>query len=170
MKMTIKHLLAAALFGGLALIATIARAADPLPSWNDGPAKQAIVDFLRATTTRGSPAYVPPAERIATFDQDGTLWVEHPVYSQLMYCFARVPAVVAEKPELKEVEPFKTVLSGDREAIAKLTMPDLEKIAVVTLNFKLAAYDNVCTPRNGPDWQVQFQIQFLLPKALFTKE
>jgi len=108
-------------------------AADPLPSWNGGPAKQAIVDFVRATTDKSSPKFVPPPERIATFDQDGTLWVEHPAYSQLMYCLDRVPAVAAAKPELKDVEPFKTVLSGDREAIAKLTLPELEKIAVVTL-------------------------------------
>jgi phosphoserine phosphatase len=126
-------LLAAALLGALAFTATFARAADPLPSWNDGPAKQAIVDFVRATTDKASPNFVPLSERIATFDQDGTLWVEHPAYSQLMYCLDRVPAVVAAKPEMKEVEPFKTVISGDREAIAKLTMPDLEKIAVVTL-------------------------------------
>ena len=109
------------------------RAQDPLPSWNDGPARQAIVDFVEKTTKAGSPNFVPPEERIATLDQDGTLWVEHPVYSQLMYCFDRVPALVAEKPALKNVEPFKTVLSGNREAIAKLTLPDLEKIAVATL-------------------------------------
>jgi phosphoglycolate phosphatase-like HAD superfamily hydrolase len=113
--------------------ATSAKAQDPLPSWNDGPAKQAIVEFVSKTTTVGSPDFVPPEERIATFDQDGTLWVEHPVYSQLMFCLDRIPAIVAAKPELKNVEPFKTVLSGDREAIAKLTMPDLEKIAVATL-------------------------------------
>ena len=65
---------------------------DPLPSWNDGPAKQAIVEFVQATTTQGSAKFVPPAERIATFDQDGTLWVEHPMYSQVMYCLERVPA------------------------------------------------------------------------------
>jgi phosphoglycolate phosphatase-like HAD superfamily hydrolase len=106
---------------------------DPLPSWNDGAAKTAIVDFVRTTTTPGGPQFVPPAERIATFDQDGTLWVEHPVYSQLMYILDRVPAVVKAKPELADVEPFKTVMSGDREAIAKLTLPDLEKIAVATL-------------------------------------
>src|SRR5271165_4868613 len=113
--------------------ATSAKAQDPLPSWNDGPTKQAIVEFVSKTTTVGSPDFVPPVERIATFDQDGTLWVEHPVYSQLMFCLDRIPAIVAAKPELKNVEPFKTVLSGDREAIAKLTMPDLEKIAVATL-------------------------------------
>ncbi len=104
-----------------------------LPSWNDGPAKKAIIDFVRATTDEASPAHVPPEERIAVFDQDGTLWVEHPIYSQVVFCLDRVPAVVAKKPELKHVEPFKTVLSGDREAIAKLTLHDLEKIAVATL-------------------------------------
>ncbi len=112
---------------------TLARAQDPLPSWNDGAAKQAIVNFVQTTTDSGSTNFVPSEERIATFDQDGTLWVEHPVYSQLMYCFYRVGALVKEKPELKNVEPFKTVISGDREAIAKLSMKDLEKIAVATL-------------------------------------
>jgi phosphoglycolate phosphatase-like HAD superfamily hydrolase len=105
----------------------------PLASWNDGPAKRAILDFVRVTTDRASPDFVPPEERIATFDQDGTLWVEQPVYSQLVYCLDRVPAVVRADPELANVEPFKTVLSGNREAIAKLPMGDLEKIAVATL-------------------------------------
>jgi len=134
MKTTYKQiLLAAALVGALAFTTTIARAQDPLPSWNDGAAKQAIVNFVKTTTDAASPQFVPPAERIATFDQDGTLWVEHPMYSQVMYCFDRVGALVKAKPELKNVEPFKTVISGDREAIAKLTMKDLEKILAATL-------------------------------------
>ena len=74
-----------------------------------------------------------PAERIATFDQDGTLWVEHPVYSQLMYCLDRVPAVVKARPELAKVEPFKTVMAGNLEAIAKLSEQDLIKILAATL-------------------------------------
>jgi hypothetical protein len=86
----------------------------PLASWNDGPAKQAILDFVRATTDHTNPGFVPPEERIATFDQDGTLWIEHPMYSQLVYCLEQVPAVVGKKPELAAVEPFKIVLSGDR--------------------------------------------------------
>ena len=106
---------------------------DPLPSWNDGPAKQAIIKFVQETTDQASPKFVPHEERIATFDQDGTLWVEHPMYTQVMYCLERVPAVVKAKPELKNVEPFKTVLSGNREAIAKLSMKDLEKILAATL-------------------------------------
>jgi phosphoglycolate phosphatase-like HAD superfamily hydrolase len=105
----------------------------PLASWNDGPAKQAIIDFVRATTEQGSPKFVPPEARIATFDQDGTLWVEHPIYSQVVYCLDRVPAVVEKDPKLKDVEPFKTVLSGNREAIAKLSLHDLEKILFATL-------------------------------------
>ena len=98
-----------------------------LASWNDGPAKQAILDFVRATTQQASPKFFPPEERIATFDQDGTLWVEHPIYSQVVYCLDRVPAVVEKDPKLKDVEPFKTVLSGNREAIAKLSYMTLKK-------------------------------------------
>ena len=104
-----------------------------LASWNDGPAKQAIIDFVRATTDQGSPKFVPPEDRVATFDQDGTLWVEHPIYSQVVYCLDRVPAVVEQKPELKKIEPFKTVLSGNREAIAKLSLHELETILAATL-------------------------------------
>jgi hypothetical protein len=113
--------------------AQIATSSDTLPSWNEGPAKQAILDFVRDTTDQASPKFVPPEERIATFDQDGTLWVEHPVYGQMMYCLDRVPVLAKQKPALKKVEPFKTVLSGDREAIAKLPMRDIEKIILATL-------------------------------------
>jgi phosphoglycolate phosphatase-like HAD superfamily hydrolase len=127
---------AAALIGGGAELAFPPEAqalGDPLPSWNDGPAKQAILNFIHLTTDRSSPGFLPPEERIATFDQDGTLWVEHPMYSQVVYCFARVPAVVKAKPELADVEPFRTVLTGDREAIGKLPTDELMKILVVTL-------------------------------------
>jgi phosphoserine phosphatase len=123
---------ASASLAAVALTLT-AHGADPLASWNDGPAKQAISDFVKATTTQGSPQFVPPEARIATFDQDGTLWVEHPMYTQVTYCLERVPALVKEKPELAKVEPFKTVLSGNREAMAKLPMSQLEKILVATL-------------------------------------
>jgi phosphoserine phosphatase len=127
------------LLGGLAAAWPMAaRAQMPnsdgaLSSWNDGAAKQAIFDFVRATIDRASPNYVSPEDRIAVFDQDGALWVEHPMYTQVIYCLERVPAVVAKRPGLKNVEPFKTVLSGDREAVAKLSMRDLEKILVATL-------------------------------------
>ena len=96
------------------------------------PPRKRSPSFVQATTTPG-PKFVAPEARVATFDQDGTLWVEHPMYTQLMFSLDRVPAVVAKKPELAKVEPFKTVLSGDHEAIAKLSMPDLEKILAATL-------------------------------------
>jgi phosphoglycolate phosphatase-like HAD superfamily hydrolase len=105
----------------------------PLPAWNDGAAKQAILEFVRASTDRSSPNYVVPEERIAVFDRDGTLWVEHPMYTQVVYCLERVPTVVEKRPELRNIEPFKTVLSGNREAMAKLSMRDLEKVLAATL-------------------------------------
>jgi phosphoglycolate phosphatase-like HAD superfamily hydrolase len=120
----------------LSLGATAQAQTDPLPSWNDGAAKKAIVDFVKDTTTQGSAKFVPQPERIATFDQDGTLWVEHPMYSQVMYILERVPALVKANPELAKVAPYSTVLAilkGDRAAIAKLTMPDLEELAFATL-------------------------------------
>src|SRR5215475_2480772 len=122
-----------ALLCGLALGTPAFAQADSLPSWNDGPAKQAIVRFVQATTDQSSPTFVPPEARIATFDQDGTTWVEHPMYTQVVYCLERVAVLAKSKPELRHVEPFKTVLSGDRAAMAKLTMKDLEKILAATL-------------------------------------
>jgi len=108
---------------------------DPLPSWNDGAAKQAIIAFVKDTTTHGGSKFVPPTERIATFDQDGTLWVEHPMYTQVMYVLERVPALVKAKPELAKVAPFSTVLEllkGDRAAMEKLTEADLIKLLAAT--------------------------------------
>ncbi len=118
----------------LAIGAPAGAATDPLPSWNDGPAKQAIVAFVDETTTEDGAKFVPPEERIATFDQDGTLWVSHPMYSQVMYCLDQVPKLVEKKPHLKNVEPFKTVLSGNLEAIGKLPMKELEEILAATLS------------------------------------
>ncbi len=127
------HVLVLALLAAGCFSPAVAQSPDPLPSWNDGAAKTAIVDFVKATTDRASPKFVPAEERIAAFDQDGTLWVEHPIYTQVVYCLDRVPALVAKKPELKDAEPFKTVLSGNQEAIAKLPLRDLEKILAATL-------------------------------------
>jgi hypothetical protein len=101
---------------------------DPLPSWNDGPAKKAVLAFVQATTDTASPGYVPPEERIATFDQDGTTWVEQPMYPQVMFALEQLQALVRQKPQLATVEPFKTVLSGGREALTKLSMQDIGKI------------------------------------------
>ena len=127
---------AALMLGGAAALSLAGRAdaeTDPLPSWNAGPAKDAIVKFVNATTDAASPSFVPLAERIATFDQDGTLWVEHPIYTQLVYCFDRVPGLVKAKPELAKVEPFRTVLTGDREAIAGLGLEQLIKVVAATV-------------------------------------
>jgi phosphoglycolate phosphatase-like HAD superfamily hydrolase len=124
----------ALVLSALGLLTVAARAqTDPLPSWNDGAAKRVIMAFVADTTTAGHPSFVPEAQRIATFDQDGTLWVEKPMYAQVLYCLDRVPAVVKAKPELANVEPFRTVMSGDREAIARLSLEDLEKILSATL-------------------------------------
>jgi hypothetical protein len=120
---------------GLLLASVCARAQpDPLPSWNDGAPKQAILAFVHAVTDTSSPKFVPVEERVATFDQDGTTWVSHPMYTQVVYCLERVPEVVKAKPALAKLEPFKTVLSGDRAAMAKLTMKDLEAILAATLS------------------------------------
>jgi phosphoserine phosphatase len=141
---------------------------DPLPSWNDGAAKQAIVGFVEATTDQSRPTFVPPEARIATFDQDGTLWVEHPMYSQVIYCLERVPAVVKAKPELAKVEPFKTVLSGDRKAMAKFSMKDLEKILAATLTgmsvdeFNAEARKWLATARD-PRWKRPYTELTYLP-------
>ena len=88
---------------------------DPLPSWNDGKARQSIIDFVATVTREGSPHYVPPAERIATFDNDGTLWAEQPMYFQLLFAIDRVKQLAPQHPEWKDQEPFASLLKGDVE-------------------------------------------------------
>jgi len=105
---------------------------DDLASWADGPARKSIVEFVRVTTDKSSPKYVPPEDRIATFDQDGTTWVSHPIYSQLLFAFDRVVALAPQHPEWKSTSPFSCVLSGDKAAMAKSTMKDLETILMAT--------------------------------------
>ena len=91
---------------------------DPLPSWNDGANKQAIIGFVGRITQQGGPDFVPPAERIATFDNDGTLWVEHPMYTQLAFALDRVKAMAPSHPEWKDTQPFKAALEGDMKTLA----------------------------------------------------
>jgi phosphoglycolate phosphatase-like HAD superfamily hydrolase len=91
---------------------------DPLPSWNDGAIKEAIVGFVLATTDPKSPEFVPPADRIVTFDNDGTLWVEHPIYTQLTFALDRIKELAPLHPEWKTTQPFKAALEGDKEALA----------------------------------------------------
>ncbi|HYK65635.1 MAG TPA: HAD family hydrolase [Patescibacteria group bacterium] len=120
---------AAAFVGPLPLRA---QGSDPLPSWNEGPAKNSILDFVRATTNPGDPKFVAPDQRIATFDQDGTLWVEHPIYTQVAFAFARVVALAPQHPEWKTTAPFSAILAGDKAAIAAFSVGDLEKIVIAT--------------------------------------
>lgn len=93
------------------------RAQGPLPSWNDGATKTAILEFVERVTGKASPDFVPPAERIATFDNDGTLWVEQPVYTQVVFAFDRVKTLAPEHPEWKEKQPYKAVLEGNLDAL-----------------------------------------------------
>jgi hypothetical protein len=101
------------LVAGLAWATQALAQIDPLPSWNDGPAKRAIVAFVNITTDTASPKFVPPAERVATFDNDGTLWAEQPLYVQLLFALDRIRALAPRHPEWKTKEPFASLLKGD---------------------------------------------------------
>ena len=102
----------------LALSAAMLQAADdPLPTWNTGPAKASILAFVGQVTKQGDPGFVPPAERIAVFDNDGTLWPEQPVYTQFLFGMARAKAVASAHPEWKDQEPFKSALAGDLKGL-----------------------------------------------------
>lgn len=113
-----------ALIGGVLAMALAAPAeasqpsVDPLPSWRDGPARQAIVGFVERTTKRGSPDYIAPQDRIAVFDNDGTLWAEQPMYFQFLFAIDRVRALASQHPEWKTTEPFKWVLDNDMKSLA----------------------------------------------------
>jgi haloacid dehalogenase-like hydrolase len=126
-------------FGALTLcalqLAVSANAQGPvsvLPSWNDGRAKQAIVAFVNEVTDKSGPHYVEPENRIATFDQDGTLWVEHPLYTQAEFALARVHELAPQHPEWKERPPFKAVLADDGAAIGKFSESDWAVIGSAT--------------------------------------
>ena len=99
-------------------IQALAQASDALPSWTDGPAKQSVLAFVEKVTAPGSPDFVPPAERIATFDNDGTLWSSHPMYTQLAFALDRVKELAPQHPEWKTRQPFKEVLDNDMESLA----------------------------------------------------
>ncbi|MGE3318578.1 MAG: HAD family hydrolase [Candidatus Berkiella sp.] len=110
---------------------TIAKS-DPLVDWNDGPAKQAIITFVQKVTDKNSPDYVPDNERIAVFDNDGTLWVEHPMYTQLAFAIDRVKALAPSHPEWKEQQPFKAILENDVKTLEKTNEAELVKIIMTT--------------------------------------
>ena len=113
----IKLLLVSLVAVALACTVAIAGAQDPLPSWNDGPAKKSIMAFVGDVTREGSPNYVTPAERIATFDNDGTLWAEQPMYFQFLFALDRVKALAPHHPEWKDKEPFASLLRGDVKGV-----------------------------------------------------
>jgi len=114
------------------LISACAPAGDPLPSWNDGPAKQSITDFVDRVTNPSSPDFVPQPERIAVFDNDGTLWAEKPLYFQLLFALDRVRALADERPEWRTQEPFRAILADDREALDRMTLQDVVQVVMAT--------------------------------------
>ena len=105
---------------------------DPLPSWNDGATKAAIVDFVGRVTTQNGPYFVPPAERIATFDNDGTLWIEQPMYVQLAFVLDRVKTMAPMHPEWKDKQPFAAALDGDLKAVAASGEKGVAELVAVT--------------------------------------
>ena len=136
------------------LLSNTALAADPLPSWSDGQAKQGIISFVEKVTKAGSPAFVPPAERIATFDNDGTLWCEQPLPVQLFFVLDRVKALAPEHPEWKTQEPFASLLKGDVNAAlaggdrAILELFMATHAGMTTDEFEQIVKDWIATARN----------------------
>src|SRR3954449_6632332 len=108
-----QNLVTVALACMVVLVTANAQAADPLSSWNEGPARQSIVEFVNKVTKEGSPDFVPLEERITTFDNDGTLWCEQPMYFQMLFALDRVKALAPQHPEWKTQEPFASLLKGD---------------------------------------------------------
>lgn len=121
-----------ALVALLVVVPASAQDSDPLPSWNDGPTKQAVLDFVTKVTEPESGDYVSPADRIATFDNDGTLWLEQPYYTQLAFALDRVKALAPEHPEWKEQQPFKAVLEGDTKALVATGEKGLVQLIAAT--------------------------------------
>ena len=121
------------LMSALIALASLAEArADDLPSWTDGPVKQAVVEFVTAATTEGSPGWIAPTDRIATFDNDGTLWAEKPMYFQAMFVMDRVRALAPEHPDWATTQPFKAVLEGDMHALAEAGQKGLMELVAAT--------------------------------------
>jgi phosphoserine phosphatase len=130
-------------------------ATDPLPSWNEGATKAAIVKLVSDTTRGGGSDFVPPAERIATFDNDGTLWTEHPMYVEVLFTIDRIKAMAANNPSWRAEQPFKAVIEGDREAMAKFTEADFFKLIAAThagltsAQFQKSAADWLAVAKNA---------------------
>jgi hypothetical protein len=116
----------------LLLLVSLSAAADPLPSWRDGPTKAAITGFVATVTDAGSPDFVPAPERIAVFDNDGTLWVEQPMYTQLAFALERVAALADAHPQWREEQPFKAALEGDMATLGDAGMEGLMQLLMAT--------------------------------------
>src|SRR5262245_14952118 len=135
-------------------ISAEAQVADPLPSWNAGRAKQSILDFVADVTREGSPDFVPVPERIATFDNDGTLWVEQPMYTQLAFALDRVQALEPGHPEWKTTEPFKAALEGDMKTLVESGQRGMLELIMATHagmtveEFEAAVVDWLATARH----------------------
>ncbi len=147
-------LIAAALVSAVFSTARVSQAGDPLPSWNDGPAKQSIIAFVEKVTKPGSPNFVPVPERIATFDNDGTLWCEQPVPVQLYFALDRMKVLAPQHPEWKEKEPFasllkgdlKTALAGGNRALLELLM--VTHAGMTTVEFEQVVKDWIATAKH----------------------
>jgi phosphoserine phosphatase len=130
--------------GVLAAAACAPTAADPLPSWNDGPVKQAIVTFVTGAVRNGGPGFIPPAERIAVFDNDGTLWAEQPIYFQLTFVLDRVKALAHQHPDWRTRQPFKGILEGDLRAALAGGEPALGQLLMAThAGMTTAEFDSI---------------------------
>jgi hypothetical protein len=120
-------------WGAPAILSGAANAqTDPLPSWNDGGSKKAITDFVARVTRQGGPDFVPVPERIATFDNDGTLWVEHPMYTQLAFALDRVKALAPLQPEWNNTQPFKAAIEGDMKTLAEAGEHGMAELLMAT--------------------------------------
>jgi haloacid dehalogenase-like hydrolase len=154
MKSIARHSLSVLASVVLTLSVVAAHAADPLPSWNDDASKRAIVEFVGKVTKQGSPDFVPEPARIATFDNDGTLWAEQPMYFQLLFALDRVKAMAPEHPEWKTTEPFASLLKGDvskalaggEKAIAEIVM--VTHAGMTTAEFEKIVKDWIATARH----------------------
>lgn len=127
-------------------VADAAQQVDPLPSWNDNATKARIIDFVRAVTDPDDPAFVEPQERVATFDNDGTLWVEQPIYTELAFALHRVRDLAKVHPEWKDQQPFKAVIEGDRDALVAAGSRGLAEIIVAShTGMSTTLFDTIVT-------------------------
>jgi phosphoserine phosphatase len=145
----------AAIVAMLVLTSNTALAKDPLPSWNDGATKQSIINFVKKVTDKSGPDYVPPEERIATFDNDGTLWSEQPFYFQFgPFVIDRIKALAPKHPEWKTTQPFKAALEGDKKTLADSGMKGLTQLAMAahagmtTAEFEQIVKDWIATAKH----------------------